>query len=246
MTWIVEEDEVGLDALGTDSDQGDAEVRLPATVGRRSRVEEDGALLDLEPRNVAVTVDDAVDATGVPARGGAGGATIVTVEQDEGEPTDGELDGHGQDSAEVGFVVVALDGKGGRDLLQRAEDRRGVDVAGVEDQPDPESGEEVRHLGGKLPRAASEDVGIGEDADDEQALESRSARRRRGPAPGSRPGHDDARGGVVVGPDRPAGTLEPADAPRDPIRRDRLVPATPRSATGRKPARLTVHRGRKR
>ena len=61
MTNIVEQDELGLDLGIGDSNEPDAEMRIPAPFCRRTRIEQDRFSFPINERFVTVTEYDQVD-----------------------------------------------------------------------------------------------------------------------------------------------------------------------------------------
>ena len=142
MAGVVVENELGVDAIGGDADKADAKVVLPAAVGGGTGVKQDGAVEEFDLRDVAVPVDDTVDAAGAAAGGlSACRAASVTVDQGEVKAADGELKLAGEDRGELGIIVVADHGEHRGHPAEVAQNADGVDVPGVKDETDGEARE---------------------------------------------------------------------------------------------------------
>ncbi len=161
MTRIVIENQLRVDPLGSDMDQTDSEMLLPAPVGCRTGVEQDRPVLDLHPRDVAVAVDDAAD----PAREAASRLAprrcpTVAVQQGEGVRADIEGEVLGEDPAELVIIVISHHCKHGSHVAKFGEDRDRVDVARVEDEAGADPPEEFRHLLRQPPRTPPVNVRV--------------------------------------------------------------------------------------
>ncbi len=160
------QDQFWLNPLGGYIDNPHSEMVVPATVRRRTRVEQDQVSRPVDEWLMAMAEENAIHfASERLARNLTRGPASVTVNDTEPMRPDHEFGRPRQDRRQLVVIVVPVHGNQRCNVCQIFEDRPGRDIAEVDYQIDPGALEEIDHGVGNLPARSRVDVGIRDHAD---------------------------------------------------------------------------------
>lgn len=144
MTGIVEQDELGFEFGIRDSDEPDAEVRIPAAFRGRTRIEEDGAAFPFDERPVAMSEHDQIDigGGGGPSRF-QGSPAVVSMNEKQSARARLDPDAVRKRFDQVERVGVAAHRDSWGYLLQALQRRGVTGVTGVQDKTDIHAAKEL-------------------------------------------------------------------------------------------------------
>lgn len=171
--WIRVQDQLRVDPqLGYVNDTY-PEMLMPAAIGRRSGVEDDGSVYCIDEGNVTVPEKRKIDLPRIflfylVFRG----PPSIAMERAKSMTSDREQKPPGQHLLKVIVVVVAGDGQQRSEFSQLHEHPAGVHIPEVDDKPNARPVKKVEHRNRQFPRAMRINVGVRDHADRERHGES--------------------------------------------------------------------------